>query len=198
MYNERMIWGNTKLVHLIWEGKTSACAKKYENSSFLPEVMSVPWPHCNNLFKMNRYLIRGTLLIQRALFLCLIVIFLTSIKLLFDLWPLIWLTMFEWKSTKCPSDKVSIHFKEIFLRVHAIARLEYQMQKSMNWSTQQNSYSISHLLGTVTTQWLPLWRCSHCYIVPDTVTTEQWLHRTHTLLGIHYHGAYVEICLLGT
>ena len=62
--------------------------------------------------------------------------------------------------------------------------------------TQQNSYSISHLLGTVTTQWLSLWRCSHCSLVPDTVTTEQWLHRTHTLLGIHYHGAYVEICLL--
>ena len=54
--------------------------------------------------------------------------------------------------------------------------------------TQQNSYSISHLLGTVTTQWLPLWQCSHCSLVPDTVTTQQWLHRTHTLLGIHYHG----------
>ena len=64
--------------------------------------------------------------------------------------------------------------------------------------TQQNSYSISHLLGTVTTQWLPLWRCSHCSLVPDTVTTEQWLHGTHTLLCIYYHGAYVEICLLGT
>ena len=67
---------------------------------------------------------------------------------------------------------------------------------------QQNSYSISHLLGTVTTQWLPLWWCSHCPLVPDTVTTEQWLHRGHTLLynyiPIHYHGAYVEICLLGT
>ena len=48
-------------------------------------------------------------------------------------------------------------------------------------TTQQNSYSISHLLGTVTTQWLPLWWCSHCSLVPDTVTTEQWLHRTHTL-----------------
>ena len=65
-------------------------------------------------------------------------------------------------------------------------------------STQQNSYSISHLLGTVTTQRLPLWRCSHCSLVPDTVTTEQWLHRIHTLLGTHYHRAYVEICLLGT
>ena len=64
--------------------------------------------------------------------------------------------------------------------------------------TQQNSYSISHLLGTVTTQWLPLWRCSHCSLVPDTVTIEQWLHRTHTLLGIPYCGTYVEICLLGT
>ena len=64
--------------------------------------------------------------------------------------------------------------------------------------TQQNSYSISHLLGTVTTQWLPLWRCSHCSLVPDTVTTEQWLHRTHMLLGIPYCGTYVEICLLGT
>ena len=35
-------------------------------------------------------------------------------------------------------------------------------------STQQNSYSISHLLGTVTSQWLPLWQCSHCSLVPDT------------------------------
>ena len=26
----------------------------------------------------------------------------------------------------------------------------------------------SHLLGTVTTQWLPLWRCSRCSLVPDT------------------------------
>ena len=68
----------------------------------------------------------------------------------------------------------------------------------MNSFTQQNSYSISHLTGTVTAQWLPLWQCSHCSLVPDTVTTEQWLHRTHTSLGIHYHGTYVEICLLGT
>ena len=66
--------------------------------------------------------------------------------------------------------------------------------------TQENYYSISHLLGTVTTQWLPLWWCSHCSLVPDTVTTRQWLHWTHMLLGrpISYHGAYVEICLLGT
>ena len=64
--------------------------------------------------------------------------------------------------------------------------------------TQQNSYSISHLPDTVTTQRLPLWRCSHCSLVPDTVTTKQWLHRTHTILGIYYHWAYVEICLLGT
>ena len=56
------------------------------------------------------------------------------------------------------------------------------------WYTQQNSNSISHLLGTVTTQWLPLWWCSHCSLVLDTVTTEQWLRRTHLLLGIHYHG----------
>ena len=64
--------------------------------------------------------------------------------------------------------------------------------------TQQNYYNISHLLGTGTTQWLPLWRYSHCSLVPDTVTTGQWLHRTHTLLGIHYYGVCVEICLLGT
>ena len=44
-----------------------------------------------------------------------------------------------------------------------------------------NSYSISHQLGTVTTQWLPLWQCSHRSLVPDTVITEQWLHRTQTL-----------------
>ena len=62
---------------------------------------------------------------------------------------------------------------------------------SLHWlliDTQQNSYSISHLLGTVTTQWLPLWWCSHCSLVSDIVTTEQWLHRTHTLLGIHFMG----------
>ena len=46
--------------------------------------------------------------------------------------------------------------------------------------TQQNSYSISHLLGTVTAQWLPLWRCSHCSLVPNTVTTEQWLYTSDT------------------
>ena len=46
--------------------------------------------------------------------------------------------------------------------------------KLVSLCTQQNSYSISHLLGTVTTQWLSLWRCSHCSLVPDTVTTEQW------------------------
>ena len=50
----------------------------------------------------------------------------------------------------------------------------------------------------MTTPWLPLWQCSHCLLVPDTVTAEQWLHRGHTLLGICYHGAYIEICLLGT
>ena len=64
------------------------------------------------------------------------------------------------------------------------------MKRPLCCSTQQNSYSISHLLGTVTTQWLPLWQCSHCTVVPDTVTTEQWLHQTHTLLGIHYQGKH--------
>ena len=45
------------------------------------------------------------------------------------------------------------------------------------WSTHQNPYSISYLLGTVTTQWLPLWQCSHCSLFPArqcdywTVTT---------------------------
>ena len=78
-------------------------------------------------------------------------------------------------------------------------QVKRKLQGEINFTTtQQNSYSISHLLGTVTTQWLPLWRCSHCSLVSNTVTTEQWLQRTHTLLGIHYHGAYVEICLLGT
>ena len=54
--------------------------------------------------------------------------------------------------------------------------------------TQQNSYSICHLLGIVTTQWLPLWQCSDCSRVPATVTTEQWLHGKQTLLTIHHHG----------
>ena len=64
--------------------------------------------------------------------------------------------------------------------------------------TQQNSNSITQWLSLWRSQWLSLWRCSHCSLVPDTVTTEQWLHRARTLLGIHYHGAYEEICLLGT
>ena len=102
--------------------------------------------------------------------------------------------------------------ESITSRIHKHVKLTTHVNKTHYTClipTQQNSYSISHLLGTVTTQWLPLWRCSHCSLVPDTVTTdyslvpdtvttEQWLHRTHTLLGIHYHGAYVEICLLGT
>ena len=52
------------------------------------------------------------------------------------------------------------------------------IETNRSQGTQQNSYSISHLLGIVTTEWLPLWRCSHCSLVSDTVTTEQWLHRT--------------------
>ena len=75
---------------------------------------------------------------------------------------------------------------------HLLLQLDVQSS-----CTQQNSYSISHLLGTVTTQRLPLWRCSHCSLIPDTMTTEQCLHQTRTLLGIHYHGAFVEICLVG-
>ena len=60
-------------------------------------------------------------------------------------------------------------------------------------STQQNSYSISHLLGTVTTT-----------VTMQSLFSSPW-HRnywTATILdthdiSIHYHGAYVEICLLG-
>ena len=55
------------------------------------------------------------------------------------------------------------------------------MSHRINTHTQQNLYSICHLLCTVTTQWLPLWRCSHCSLVPDTVTTEHWLHQTHVI-----------------
>ena len=87
--------------------------------------------------------------------------------------------------------------KQMYI-ICTMSHLYVQRVYSWNYGTQQNSHSISHLLGTVTTQWLPLWRYSHCSLVPDTVTTQQWLHRTHTLLGIHYHGAYVETCLLGT
>ena len=51
-------------------------------------------------------------------------IFLTNIKLLFDLWPLIQFTIFEEEpcqieeeSCKCPAEEESIHFEEVYLRV---------------------------------------------------------------------------------
>ena len=106
------------------------------------------------LFKMNRFLFRGTLTrflfnLTRFLFkncklnegskinksLILIIniikrnkkptsIYLTNIKLLFDLWPLIQFAIFEEKpfkieekSCKCPSEEESIHFEEAFFRV---------------------------------------------------------------------------------
>ena len=55
-------------------------------------------------------------------FLFLFVIFVMSIKLLFDLWPLIQFTIFEEEPCqieeepcKCPSEEESIHFEEVFL-----------------------------------------------------------------------------------
>ena len=48
-----------------------------------------------------------------------------SIKLLFDLWPLIQFTIFEEEPCqleeepcKCPSEEESIHFEKVFLRVY--------------------------------------------------------------------------------
>ena len=69
----------------------------------------------------------------------------------------------------------------IYVRQDWNTRTVVSSQENMCATTHQNSYSISHLLGTVTTQWLSLWRCSHCSLVPHTVTTEQWLHRTHVI-----------------
>ena len=116
----------------------------------------------------------------------------------------------HWQSFRPKFCKMKVVWRfihKILVKCDAICKKPVGCRKMQNWvfglilklkSTQQNSYSISHLLGTVTTQWLPLWQCSHCSLVPDSVTIEQWLHRTHTLLGIRYHVAYVEICLLGT
>ena len=59
-----------------------------------------------------------------------------------------------------------------------------------------NFYSSKSLRCTVTTWWLSQWRHSHYYLVPDAVTTGQWLHHTHAALGIHYLGAHEEIWLL--
>ena len=44
--------------------------------------------------------------------------------------------------------------------------------------------------SAVTTWWLPLCWCSDCCHIPHAVTTTS---HTHTALGIHYHGAFVEI-----
>ena len=89
-------------------------------------------------------------------------------------------------------------FRFLFLFwVHRMYPWLFQRYHIHDILAPQNSYSISHLLDTVTTQWLPLWRCSHSSLVPDIVTTEQWLHRTHMLLGIHYHGAPIARSLHG-
>ena len=44
-------------------------------------------------------------------------------------------------------------------------------------STRQNSH-------------VPLWQCNPWYLIPDTVITGQWLHRTYALLGTHYTRAF--------
>ena len=33
----------------------------------------------------------------------------------------------------------------------------------------------------MTTQWLIMWQCSRCFLVPNAVTTEQWLYWTHII-----------------
>ena len=54
-------------------------------------------------------------------------IFLTSIKVLLDLWPLIPFTIYEEepckieeKPCKCPSEEESIHFKEVCFRAYML------------------------------------------------------------------------------
>ena len=123
-----------------------------------------------NFFKMNRFLFRGTLtrflfnltrLLSKIVnwvrgqrsnkslifvrnievgFLCLFVIFLTSIKLVFDIWPLIQITIFEEEPCKCHSEEESIHFKEVCFRV----QLGNESQKSeynLSWNVfYQNVY----------------------------------------------------------
>ena len=59
--------------------------------------------------------------------------------------------------------------------------------------TQENSYSISHLLGTVTEQW----RCNYCWQLPAA----QWLHCVITVLSAVNNGDYTvtvqSLCLVG-
>ena len=75
--------------------------------------------------------------------------------------------------------------------ISAHARMKKNLPILLTWHSIL-SYTAKFLFHqSPTRQWLPLWRCSHCSLVPNTVTTEHWLHGTHTLLGINCDGAYV-------
>ena len=52
-----------------------------------------------------------------------LVIIVTSVKLLFDLWPSFNLQIFEEKSLMCRLEEVSTHFEEIF-KVYSMATLQ--------------------------------------------------------------------------
>ena len=73
------------------------------------------------------------------------------------------------------------NFGQLMKFIEIVSQKCYVSASWTSMATQQNSYSISHLLGTVTSQLPPLWRCNHCSLVPNTVTTEQWLHWTHVI-----------------
>ena len=76
---------------------------------------------------------------------------------------------------------VNSHRGFILKALFSSSHLDLFLVESSDHHTQQNSYSISHLLGTVTGHW----RCSHywqllaavwLYIVPPGSNCQQWLH----------------------
>ena len=75
-------------------------------------------------------------------FLCLFVVFLTSTKILFDLFPLIQFIVFEEKSLMCPSEEVSIHFEEMFSCVCSKPNIiNTKMQRKRKVKTLSNTVS---------------------------------------------------------
>ena len=103
--------------------------------------------------------------------------------LLFSWFPcffkIFWCKNFSFFFSFQPIFNILCRFYAVFSLFLVISLSHSCVRLSSSGSTHQNSYSISYLLGTMTTQWLPLWQCSHCYLVPDT--TEQWLHQTHVI-----------------
>ena len=85
----------------------------------------------------------------------------------------------HYASLTCNSTRPQHTLQSIYNQQHPLVR---HVTKNVGY-TQQISYSISHLLDTGTTQWLPPWRCSHCALVPDT---DYWTVTTSDTHVIRY------------